>query len=94
MFNFSINRSLLSAISRQQCFCPAPDFFRQYVAGGELTLGDGGSLSAVFAPVISLSGLFSFFPMIGEVEGQDGEFVSASVFVSDELPTVPLPAAA
>jgi hypothetical protein len=44
--------------------------FRPYVAGGELTLREGGSLTAVFAPVIGLSGLSSRFLAIGEVGGR------------------------
>jgi hypothetical protein len=51
-------------------------------ANGFLTLGDGGVLTAIFAPPVGFSG--SIFLMAGEV-GDNGEGLDAVVTVSDTL---------
>lgn len=51
-------------------------------ANGFLTLGDGGILTAIFAPPVGFSG--SLFLMTGEV-GDNGEGLDALVTVSDTL---------
>lgn len=51
-------------------------------ADGFLTLGDGGILTAIFAPPVAFSG--SLFLMTGEV-GDNGESLDALVTVSDTL---------
>ena len=58
------------------------------VAGGELTLGDGGVLTANFVPGIPVGA--TLFLALGEVGGQPGEGLSAIVTVSD-VPRVPEP---
>lgn len=49
------------------------------VANGFLTLGDGGTLDVGFAPTVPVSG--SLFLIIGEVGGQAGEGLGASIEV-------------
>lgn len=51
------------------------------IADGFLTLGDGGSLMAIFDPEVAISS--SLFLAIGEVGGQAGEFAGANITVSD-----------
>jgi len=58
------------------------------LADGFLTLGDGGSLIANFAPEIMVGS--TLFLMTGEVGGQPGEGLSASVFVAENR--IPEPA--
>lgn len=55
------------------------------LADGFLTLGDGGSLTANFLPGVPVGA--SLFLAVGEVGGQLGEGLSASVFVNQ----VPVP---
>lgn len=57
-------------------------------ADGFLTLGDGGSLGLNFDPTVVIGS--TLFLVTGEVGGQAGEFVDASVYVSDE-PIEPVP---
>ena len=60
---------------------------------GSITLGDGGSLTAVFDPTISIGS--SLFLFAGEVSGSPGETLTGLVEVTDTPPTltpVPLPA--
>lgn len=58
------------------------------VANGFLTLGDGGSLIANFAPEVLVGS--TLFLMTGEVGGQQGEGINASVFVDEHR--IPEPA--
>lgn len=57
---------------------------------GSLTLGDGGSLTAVFSPKIAIGS--SLYLFAGEVSGDAGETLTGFVDVSSDLPAVPLPA--
>ncbi len=59
---------------------------------GSLTLGDGGSLTAVFDPKVVVGS--SLFLFVGEVSGDAGETVTGLVEVSETPPmsTIPLPA--
>lgn len=60
---------------------------------GSLTLGDGGSLTAIFDPKVLVGP--SLFLFVGEVSGDPGETVSGLVEVFETpppLPAVPLPA--
>lgn len=57
-------------------------------ADGFLTLGDGGSLIANFAPPVPIG--LTLFLLVGEVGGQAGEGLGASVEVSDRV--IPEPA--
>lgn len=60
---------------------------------GSITLGDGGSLTAVFDPTISIGS--SLFLFAGEVSGDAGETLTGLVEITDTPPTmtpVPLPA--
>jgi PEP-CTERM motif len=59
------------------------------MADGFLTLGDGGSLTANFAPVVPVGAALYLF--VGEVGTGAGEAIRASVFVSDSA--VPEPGA-
>lgn len=59
-------------------------------ANGFLTLGDGGSLTAIFSPFVTLGG--PLFLLAGEVGG-NGEDLAALVTVSDTAPDVPIPGA-
>lgn len=61
-----------------------------WFGAGSLTLGDGGALTAVFAPTIDV--LSSLYLFVGEVSGDPGETVSGLIEVSDTVPAVPLPA--
>ena len=62
------------------------------IADGFLTLGDGGVLSANFDPAVMIGP--SLHLVVGEVGGQQGEFLNASVYVSPtpvpEPPTLSL----
>lgn len=58
------------------------------LADGFLTLGDGGSLGLNFDPAVTVGS--TLFLVTGEVGGQQGEFIDASVYVSDE-PIEPVP---
>lgn len=62
-----------------------------FFSTGSISLGDGGSLSANFAPAIPVAA--TLFLITGEV-GDNGEGISATITVSDEPAVVPLPAAA
>ncbi len=65
----------------------------QYFSTGSLTLGDGGSLTALFSPDVLVGA--SLYLFVGEVSGDAGELVNSSIEVSDEPPApVPLPASA
>ncbi len=64
----------------------------QYFDTGSLTLGDGGSLTALFSPDVLVGA--SLYLFVGEVSGDFGEFVNSSIEVSDIPPAVPLPASA
>lgn len=57
---------------------------------GSLTLGDGGSLVAAFASAVEIGS--SMFLFVGEVSGDPGEIVDASIEIADVVPAVPLPA--
>lgn len=59
---------------------------------GSLTLGDGGSLTALFSPEVSIGA--SLYLFVGEVSGDPGETVTGLIEVLDIPPTsaVPLPA--
>jgi len=60
---------------------------------GSLTLGDGGKLTIVFGPKISIGS--SLFLFAGEVSGEAGETLNGLVEITDTQPivsTVPLPA--
>lgn len=57
---------------------------------GSISLGDGGSLTALFDPKIAVGS--SLFLFAGEVSGDAGETLTGLVEVSDTPPTVPLPA--
>ncbi len=57
---------------------------------GSITLGDGGSLTAVFDPTISVGS--SLFLFAGEVSGDPGETLTGLVEVTDTPPAIPLPA--
>lgn len=61
---------------------------------GSLTLGDGGSLTALFSPEVAIGASLHLF--VGEVSGDPGETVSGLIEVADVPPTpaVPLPAPA
>lgn len=59
-------------------------------AHGFLTLGDGGQIIANFNPTIPVGA--SLYLMSGEVGGQEGEFLNASVFVSKDPVATPEPA--
>jgi hypothetical protein len=60
-------------------------------AFGFLTLGDGGTVTAIFAPGVAVGA--TLFLLAGEVGG-NGEDLLATVAVSDQAPgEVPLPAA-
>lgn len=59
---------------------------------GSLTLGDGGTLTALFAPDVLVGP--SLYLFVGEVSGDPGENVSGLIEVSDTPPAVPLPASA
>ena len=63
-----------------------------FFSTGSLTLGDGGTLAALFAPDVTVGP--SLFLFVGEVSGDAGELVSAAIEVSDTPPAVPLPAPA
>ncbi len=63
-----------------------------YFSTGSLTLGDGGVLTAIFSPDVLVGS--SLYLFVGEVSGDPGEFVNASLKVSDTAPSVPLPAPA
>jgi len=52
------------------------------VADGFLTLGDGGTLGVNFAPLVPVGA--TLFLSVGEVGGQAGEGIGASVFVADQ----------
>jgi hypothetical protein len=56
-------------------------------AAGFLTLGDGGTLTINFSPKVPVEG--TLFLFVGEVGGQVGEGLGASVTVSDVV--VPIP---
>ncbi|WP_299472724.1 hypothetical protein [uncultured Roseibium sp.] len=59
---------------------------------GSLTLGDGGILTAIFSPKITVGS--SLYLFAGEVSGDPGETLTGLVEISDTPPTVvPLPAA-
>lgn len=59
---------------------------------GSLTLGDGGSLTALFSPEVSIGA--SLYLFVGEVSGDPGETVTGLIEVLDIPPTsaVPIPA--
>lgn len=60
---------------------------------GSITLGDGGSLTAIFDPTIAIGS--SLFLFAGEVSGDAGETLTGLVEIADTPPTmtpVPLPA--
>ncbi|MEM7743740.1 MAG: hypothetical protein AAF409_08525 [Pseudomonadota bacterium] len=65
-----------------------------FFGSGSLTLGDGGSLTAIFDPKVALGS--SLFLFVGEVSGDPGETVTGLVEVSETPPppmgTIPLPA--
>lgn len=65
-----------------------PASFNADNSSGWLTLGDGGSLAANFAPAVVLIGTEALF--LGEVGTSDGELVNASVTLSPSQ--VPEPA--
>jgi len=62
-----------------------------YFGPGSISLGDGGSLTALFDPAVTVGS--SLFLIAAEV-GDNGEGLNASITVSEEAPNpVPLPAA-
>lgn len=68
-----------------------------FFTSGGLTLGDGGTLTAVFDPTIQIGA--SLFLFAGEISGSAGETLNGLVEVSDTPPppqmsAVPLPAGA
>ncbi|MBN9672680.1 hypothetical protein [Roseibium aggregatum] len=64
-----------------------------YFSTGSLTFGDGGILTAIFSPEITVGS--SLFLFAGEVSGDPGETLTGLVEISDTTPVsaVPLPAA-
>lgn len=84
-----------SPVAVDEAFATLNDIDGVFFGPGSLTLGDGGSLSAVFDPKVLVGP--SLYLFVGEVSGDAGETVTGLVEVSDrppELPPVPLPASA
>lgn len=79
-----------SATTVDTAFATLNDIDAQYFSTGSLTLGDGGSLTALFTPGITVGS--SLYLFAGEVSGDPGENISGLVEVSDTPPAVPLPA--
>lgn len=63
-----------------------------FFSTGSLTLGDGGSLTAIFDPEVMVG--TSMFLFVGEVSGDPGETVTGLVEIQETAPAVPLPAGA
>jgi hypothetical protein len=59
------------------------------IADGFLTLGDGGTLRMFFSPTVPVGA--TLFLLVGEVGGQAGEGLGATVSVSDQPKPVPEP---
>ena len=79
-----------SATTVDEGFATLDVFDADWFGPGSLTLGDGGSLIAAFASSIAIGP--SMFLFVGEVSGDPGEGLAASIEVSDIPPAVPLPA--
>lgn len=82
-----------SATSIDESWATLNDIDGVFFSTGSLTLGDGGSLTAVFDPTISIGS--SLFLFAGEVSGDAGETLTGLVEITDTPPTmtpVPLPA--
>ncbi|WP_157578033.1 hypothetical protein [Roseivivax halodurans] len=82
-----------SATSVDESWAALNDIDGIFFGTGSLTLGDGGSLTAVFDPTISISS--SLFLFAGEVSGDAGETLTGLVEITDTPPTmtpVPIPA--
>ncbi|MEO1115304.1 MAG: hypothetical protein AAFY05_23365 [Pseudomonadota bacterium] len=63
-----------------------------FFGAGSLTFGDGGILTAIFSPEITIGS--SLFLFAGEVSGDPGETLTGLVEISEKPPAVvPLPAA-
>ncbi|MEL6433199.1 MAG: hypothetical protein AAFQ28_05300 [Pseudomonadota bacterium] len=76
-----------------EAFATLNDIDGLFFSTGSLTLGDGGTLTAVFDLVITVGS--SLFLFAGEVSGDPGETLTGLVEVTDTpppLPPVPLPA--
>lgn len=82
-----------SASSVDEGFATLDAIDARYFGAGSISLGDGGVLSALFSPGITVGD--SLFLFIAEVGTEVGERVTGQVVVSDTLPpAVPLPASA
>ncbi|WP_272005320.1 VPLPA-CTERM sorting domain-containing protein [Roseovarius sp. ZX-A-9] len=82
-----------SATSVDEGWATLGDIDGIFFGTGSLTLGDGGSLTAVFAPTIPIGP--SLYLFAGEVSGDAGETLNGLVQVADlppPLTPVPLPA--
>lgn len=79
-----------SASTVDEAFATLNDIDGLFFSTGSLTLGDGGSLTAVFSPSIAVGS--SLYLFAGEVSGDPGENLTGLVQVADTPPPVPLPA--
>ena len=74
-----------------EAFATLGVFDAEFFQAGSISLGDGGSLTANFAPDVMVG--MSLYLFIGEV-GDNGESINGLIEVTDEPPAVPLPASA
>lgn len=83
-----------SATSVDEAFATLDAVDAVWFGTGSITLGDGGVLTALFAPSATIGS--SMFLFVAEVGNQPGEAVSGSIEVHDTPPpsAVPLPASA
>lgn len=80
------------ATTVDESFATLNDIDGIFFSSGSLTFGDGGVLTAIFSPKITIGS--SLFLFAGEVSGDPGETLTGLVDISDTTPTVvPLPAA-
>lgn len=83
-----------SATTVDESWATLNDIDGLYFSTGSLTLGDGGSLTALFSTPISVGS--SLYLFAGEVSGDPGETLTGLVEISDTPPpnnnVVPLPA--
>jgi hypothetical protein len=82
-----------SATSVDEAWATLGDIDGIFFDQGSLTLGDGGTLTAIFDPKVLIGS--SMFLFVGEVSGDAGETVTGLIEVSDTPPPIapiPLPA--